>query len=156
VNVLHTTALEIAQRFIGETEVEGQADNPLILAMLQNVADWPEHDEVPWCSAFVYFVADLLGLPVPEKNGLMSRSWLTVGSAVPLEKAEAGLDVVVLSRGANPPGPEVLDAPGHVGFLACVQGSKVLLCGGNQGNAVSIAYYPQSRILGVRRLTNGP
>jgi len=150
--VKHVTALEIAQRFVGTVEVDGAEDNPLILAMLKHVAEWPEHDEVPWCSAFVHFVAMILDLPAPSQAGLMARSWLTVGQAVPLDKAEAGFDIVILARGDDPPGPEVLDAPGHVGFLACVQGSKVLLCGGNQSDSVNISYYPQSRILGIRRL----
>ncbi len=53
---MHVTAFDIAQVFIGETEVSGGMDNPLILAMLRTDNKWPEHDEVPWCSAFTNFI----------------------------------------------------------------------------------------------------
>jgi len=58
-----------------------------------------------------------------------------------------------LQRGTGKqPGPEVLDAPGHVGFYAGVEGSKVMLLGGNQGDSVSVSRYPKTQILGIRRL----
>jgi uncharacterized protein (TIGR02594 family) len=152
-NVLHVTALEVAQNLFGDVrEVEGVEDHPLILAALRMAATWPEHDEVPWCSAVPYMVAVALGLPKPERQGLMARSWLGVGSGVSLDDAEAANDLTVLSRGDDPPGPEVLDAPGHVGFFAGVQAGKVLVWGGNQNDAANLAYFPQSRILGIRRL----
>ena len=152
-NVLHVTALEVAQNLFGDVqEVEGPRDHPLILAALRMAAAWPEHDEVPWCSAVPYMVSTALGLPRPAALGLMARSWLGVGQGVSLEAAEPGFDLVVLSRGEDPPGPEVLDAPGHVGYFLGVQASKVLVWGGNQSDAFSLAYFPLSRILGIRRV----
>ncbi len=153
VNVLHITALEVAQNLFSDVrEVAGAEDHPLILAALRMAAAWPEHDEVPWCSAVPYMVTVALGLPRPERDGLMARSWLAVGTGIGLDDAEAANDLVVLSRGDDPPGPEVLDAPGHVGFYVGVQAAKVLVWGGNQRDAANLAYYPQSRILGIRRL----
>ena len=64
-----------------------------------------------------------------------------------------GFDVVILRRGGgDQPGPEVLDAPGHVGFFAGHEDPNVLLLGGNQGDSVSVAPFAAARILGVRRL----
>ncbi len=135
----------------GTTEVAGARDNPLILAMLQTDAKWPEHDEVPWCAAAMNFVCKLWNLP--RTRTLAARDWLKVGEPVRLADAEPGFDVVVLARGTGvQPGPEVFDAPGHVGFYAGLEGVNVLVLGGNQGNSISIEPYNVNRVLGVRRL----
>ena len=147
-----TTAYQIAERFVGMEEVPGHADNAAILAMLRLDAAWPRHDEVPWCSAFINYVCWLLRLP--RSKSLAARSWLGVGKAIELVDAMPGHDVVVLARGGgNQPGPEVLDAPGHVGFFSGLgDGGYVQILGGNQHNSVSVAPYPVERVLGVRRL----
>lgn len=145
------SAYEIAQRFVGIKEVPGSTANPQILAMLKLDVTWPGDDSVPWCSGFINYVAWLLRLP--RSKSLLARSWLTIGEVIELEIAEAGFDVVIFKRGgANQPGPHVIDAPGHVGFFAGIEGKNVLVLGGNQGDSVSIGSYPKSRLLGVRRL----
>ncbi len=152
---MNITAFDIAQRFVGIKEVPGSESNPIILAMLRLDDSWPETDEVPWCSGFVNWVAWLLRLP--RSKSLRARSWLQVGKPMgrfvdSAEPPEVGFDVVVLSRGTNAPGPEVLAAPGHVGLFAGFYKDKVLVLGGNQSDSVSIGYYPSERILGIRRL----
>jgi uncharacterized protein (TIGR02594 family) len=144
------TPYGIAQRFIGLKEVPGVASNPAILAMLRlDNVDIPS-DDVPWCSAFVNYIAWLLRLP--RSKSLAARSWLAVGTAVPLVEAQPGWDIVVLSRGDVPqPGPEVLSAPGHVGFYAGHDASVAVL-GGNQADSVSVMRFARDRVLGVRRL----
>jgi len=145
------TAYDLAQRFIGVKEVPGAASNPQVLAMLKLDQKWPKGDDVPWCSAFMNYVAWLLRLP--RSKSLRARSWLLVGRPVPPEDAEVGFDVVVLKRGgANQPGPDVIDAPGHVGLFAGWEGNAVLVLGGNQSDAVNVLRFPKSRVLGVRRL----
>lgn len=112
------------------------------------------YDSTPWCGAWLAFVTWLLDIPRPTLPA-RARSWLTVGRPVAVASAEVGWDVVVLARGGgDQPGPEVLDAPGHVGFFAgrSADAGSVLVLGGNQGDAVGIASYPASRVLGVRRL----
>ena len=146
-----TTAFDIAQRFIGIKEVGGSVDNPQIMAMLKLDNDWPEADEVPWCSAFANYICWLLRLP--RSKSLRARSWLTVGSGVPLSEAKVG-DIVVLKRGkGDQPGPEVIEAPGHVGFYAGVMGEFIEVLGGNQSDTVKVSRYPKSKLLGIRRLT---
>lgn len=155
-NYIHTTAYDIGARFIGTREVAGSLDNPMIMAMLKLTAEggwngWPEHDEVPWCSGFANLVCWLVRLP--RSKSLLARSWLAVGRPIALEEAWAANDVVVLKRGGgHQPGPDNLTAPGHVGFFSAVEGGEILVLGGNQGNAVSLARYPRERLLGVRRL----
>jgi uncharacterized protein (TIGR02594 family) len=145
------TAFKIAQRFVGLKELPGAMSEPLVLAMLRLDSKWVESDETAWCSAFANFVCHILELP--RSRSLAARSWLTVGTSVPLTDARVGFDVVVLQRGGGKqPGPEVLNAPGHVGFYAGQDATSVLLLAGNQGDAVSIAAFPKARILGIRRL----
>ena len=144
------TAFDIAQRFVGIKEVGGSVDNPQIMAMLNLDMSWPQNDEVPWCSAFANYVCWLLRLP--RSKDLRARSWLTVGKGIHLDQAEPG-DIVILKRGkGDQPGPEVIDAPGHVGFYAGRFGDYIEVLGGNQSDTVKVSRYPVSNLLGVREL----
>ena len=146
-----TTAFDIAERFTGIKEVGGSVDNPQIMAMLKLDNEWPSNDEVPWCSAFANYVCWLLRLP--RSKDLRARSWLGIGKGISLDEAKHG-DIIVLQRGkGEQPGPEVLDAPGHVGFYAGRFGDFIEVLGGNQSDTVKVSRYPKSRLLGVRRLT---
>ncbi len=141
---------DLAQRFSGIKEVGGSVENPQLMAMLKLDNDWPEHDEVPWCSAFANYICWLLRLP--RSKNLRARSWLTVGEGIHLDDASIG-DIVVLKRGTEPqPGPEVIKASGHVGFYAGRTGDLIEVLGGNQSDTVKISRYPVSKLLGVRRL----
>lgn len=144
-------AFDLAQRYAGIEEVGGSLDNPAILAMLKLDNDWPQGDEVPWCSAFANHICWLTRLP--RSKNLMARSWLTIGKGINLDDAEPG-DIIVLKRGTgDQPGPEVLKAPGHVGFYAGRFGEFIEVLGGNQSDTVKVSRYPTKRLLGVRRLT---
>lgn len=149
---IEISAFDLAMRFAGTKEVAGAASNPLVLAMLQLDQTWPADDEVPWCSAFMNWIAWILRLP--RSKSLRARSWLNIGSPIKLSDAQVGFDVVILKRGAgNQPGPEVINAPGHVAFYAGIQDlSTVLLLGGNQANGVTIAPFLMTDVIGVRRL----
>src|SRR5262245_31801656 len=140
---MNITPFELAQRFVGVKEISGTLDNPQILAMLWLDQRWPDHDEVPWCSAFVNYVCWLLRLP--RTKSLRARSWLEIGTPIPLHTARAGFDVVVLKRGDN---VEL----GHVGFFAGTETGVVFVLGGNQGDSVSVVQFPSSDVVGVRRL----
>lgn len=148
---MYITAFTLAQRFIGTDEIGGQVDNPQIMAMLKLDNKWPSEDEIPWCSAFANYIAWLIRLP--RSKSLRARSWLNVGKGISLDDAEPGYDIVILKRGTgDQPGPEVIKAPGHVGFYAGRSGDFIEVLGGNQGDTVKISRYPKSRLLGVRRL----
>lgn len=159
---MQVTAFDIAQRFIGVKELPGPMSNAHVLAMLRLDSTWVEGDDVPWCSAFANYVCWILRLP--RSKSLAARSWLKVGIPIQLESASPGFDVVILRRGGGieQPGPEVTDAPGHVGFFAGVESPsrsfgdpdnrRVLVLGGNQGDEISVSPFPVNRILGLRRL----
>lgn len=144
----------MAHRFIGVKEQkEPGRDHPLIqwaFSLCEGfTVDTP--DETAWCSAFAQIPSYLLSLPRSKKAN--ARSWLNVGARIKLEDATPGYDVVVLQRGVGPqPGPEVVNASGHVGFFAGWQGDHVLVLGGNQGDSVNISTFPRSRILAIQRL----
>jgi len=145
------TPFELAKRFEGMREVPGATTNYQILAMLKLDDEWPDDDAVPWCSAFVNYIAYLLGLN--RTRSLRARSWLNERIVTQFD-ARVGFDLVILKRGrGNQPGPEVIKAPGHVGFFAGHTDKYVRILGGNQNNSVNISYYKKSRILGIRKLT---
>ncbi len=142
------TAYDLAMRFVGLKEVEGATSNPAILTMLQLDASFPTDDAVPWCSAFMNFIAWLMRLP--RSKSLAARSWLQVGTPIQLEEAKPGWDVVIFNRGGSPD-PDV-PGLGHVAFFASLEGDKVRVIGGNQSDSVGMGRFPVSDVLGVRRL----
>lgn len=151
------TAFDLAQRFVGVKEAVGTGANPMILGMLQLDAGTAITDDAtPWCSGFANFIAWLLRLP--RSKSLAARSWLAVGRPVPLSEARCGFDVVIFKRGqGQQPGPDVLNAPGHVAFFGAIETDAngrvfVQVIGGNQGDAVTLARFPLDQVLGVRRL----
>lgn len=130
--------MSIANAEIGEREVDGAGSNPRILAYLATTTAGAQHDEVPWCSAFVNYC--IVNSGIRGTNSARARSWLEWG--VPCAKPVPGC-VVVLRRG-DPP-------KGHVGFYAGMRDlNTVLLLGGNQSNAVGIAGFAADRIVGMR------
>lgn len=148
---MHKTAFDQGARFINMREIEGERDNHFIVwaHSLCGLEDTP--DEVPWCSSWLNAICWLHRLP--RSKSARARSWLGVGKSLTLFDAKAGFDIVILSRGkGTQPGPEVINAPGHVGFYAGHDRDYVQVLGGNQGDQVSIRHYATSRVLGVRRL----
>lgn len=165
VPTLTITAFDLAQRFVGVEERRGLGlDHPLIVWWLElcGLDRKSLVDETPWCSAFVNGIA--WDLRLPRSKSARARSWLRVGTPVDLDDARPGFDVVILKRSIGggaldtQPGPDDHTAPGHVAFFAGLEGdaqaqaSHVLGLGGNQGDRVSIARFPVSAVLGVRRL----
>lgn len=152
---MFVTAFEVAQRFVGVKETAGATSTPAVLAMLRLDDASVPNDATPWCSAFINWIAWILRLP--RSKSLAARSWLQVGRPIDLHDARAAFDVVIFSRGSGPqPGPNVIAAPGHVAFYAGMQDDRtVLVLGGNQGDAVSVAGFPVTSVIGVRRLSEG-
>ena len=95
-------------------------------------------DETAWCSAFVNRILQLAG--VKGTNSAWARSWLDWGREPTDDEFGEGV-IVVLERGPS---------SGHVGFLEDWQEDRVQILGGNQGDAVSEAWFPMSRVLGYR------
>jgi len=150
---MEITPYQIAHNFIGVREIPGIVSNPLIVAMGHIDNKWITDDDVAWCSSFVNFVCFCLG--IQRTKSARARSWLKVGAPVLIKDATVGWDIVIIKRGqGQQPGPEVMNAPGHVGFYAGHTQDKITLLAGNQGNQVSLASFPIDSILGIRRLSD--
>lgn len=98
-----------------------------------------EGDETPWCAAFVCAMLERGGVQSTRKAN--AKSYRTWGHPV----VGAGLfgAVVVMDRAKGQPWQ------GHVGFCCGFTAQDVHVLGGNQGNSVSIAAFPQKRIVAV-------
>jgi uncharacterized protein (TIGR02594 family) len=133
---------DVAADYIGLAEVPGAKHNAKIIKMYADTGNaWVTDDETPWCAAFVGSVLAQCGIKGTGK--LNARSYLDWGQKIDLKDARRG-DVVILSRGAS-------KTQGHVAFFDSIDGNKVMLLGGNQGDKVSIAPFLVRNVLGVRR-----
>ena len=132
---------EIAFRemLAGIEEIAGGGHSLRVLDYHQTTSLKASDDETAWCAAFVgWCLRQALILGSQKAN---ARSYLLWGEEI--EKPRPGA-ITVLWRG-QPSGWQ-----GHVGFYVGELEHSVLLLGGNQGNRVSIAPYPKSRVLGHR------
>lgn len=137
--------LEVAGQYLGEREFPGAKHSPVVVGFFEDVGhSWVKDDETAWCAAFVGSILAQVGLPHTGK--LNARSYLDWGNDVAPRSVQPG-DVCVLWR-ISPSSWQ-----GHVAFVVRFEGDQVLLRGGNQGNRVSDAWYPVSRVLGYRRMT---
>jgi len=130
----------------GVKEISGAIHQDRILLYHASTSLAATEDEVPWCAAFANFCIELGGHV--GTDSARARSFLLWGVRISPPAYGA---IVVLSRGPDPPGPEVIDAPGHVGFLvASPTPDEILVLAGNQADQVCVRPFPRDRILGVR------
>lgn len=145
------SSFDIAARLTGRAEIPGAGSHPMIdWAFLE--AGLNLRDDEAWCGVFRGLCGLLAGESRPQRTA-RARSWLTWGHAVPLAEAARG-DTVILQRGDGPqPGPDVLAAAGHVGWVVALYPvtREIEVLGGNQGDKVSYQRFPMARVLGVRR-----
>lgn len=128
-----------ARRHLGVREWPGRRHNPAVLRFFKAAGfGGVRDDETPWCAAFVNAVLRDTGLPGSGK--LLARSFLAWG--VPLDDPRPGA-IAVLRRGRS-------TWQGHVGFVVDHDPTHLILLGGNQSNAVNLARYPRSKLLGLR------
>lgn len=137
--------IEVAKSYLGEHEISGPKNNPKIMELL----DWADgkqdsknlqginNDDIPWCASFVSGVLEKAG--VPSAKTAWARGYLNWGEKLP--KPLHGC-IVVFERGPK---------AGHVGFVVGqdVSGNPFVL-GGNQSDAVTVAKFQKSRVLGYR------
>jgi len=134
-----STAYEIASKQIGVSEIRGKEHNQKILEYHSMTSLKATSDEVAWCSAFVCWVWEKMG--IRSTNSAMAKSWLKWGQA--LGEPLLGC-VVVFDRGPK-------KWMGHVGFYAGETKDYIKVLGGNQGNRVSIMDYPKKDLIAYRR-----
>jgi uncharacterized protein (TIGR02594 family) len=130
--------MQIAVSELGTAELPGNASNPRIIEYLQSVQAFGG-DETAWCSAFANWVMGKAGFSGSGKAN--ARSWLDWG--VKLDRPCYGA-VTVLWR------DDPRSWKGHVAFYVADTSRGIKLLGGNQGDKVSVATYPNLRVLGYR------
>lgn len=125
---------------IGAREVVGSKHNPRVVDYwdIGKVALDVNDDETPWCAAFACAAIESAGYRSPRTG--RARGFEPGIRCLIADNALGA--IVVLSSDRGP-------ASGHVGFLEGVSKTSVRLLGGNQGNAVSIAEFPLSRVVHV-------
>lgn len=123
-----------ARKHIGLSEIPGPRHNTTILSWLTRLGAWWTDDETPWCGTFVAQCLEKSGREIP-KHWYRAKEYANYGTR--LDKPAYGC-IAVLSRQGG----------GHVGFVVgeVSKGGDLLILGGNQGNKVSIARFPRSRI----------
>lgn len=130
--------LAIARNYLGTREVPGAKHNNVIVGFFRRVTGQSLSDETAWCAAFVGSCLKEAGLVGTGK--LNARSYLTWGAK--LARPRLGC-IVVFKRGSS-------SWQGHVAFYLGETASHVEVLGGNQPDAVTIARYPKSALLGYR------
>jgi uncharacterized protein (TIGR02594 family) len=147
--------LEVArdEAKFGVLEQRGDAHNPRILGYHDCTHLDADTDEVPWCSSFVnfciYHAGKINPLVPKETKSAAARSWLRYGMNMVIPALGC---IVILQRGTGKqPGPDVLRAPGHVGFFIDQPTPReIVILGGNQSNQVCERTYEFKRVLGYR------
>lgn len=129
--------------YLGQKEIPGVKSNAWIQS-LWNRALWlwnqtgADDSKLPWCGAFVAFCFREAGVHDLPKAWYRAREWETWGEALPYPCFGC---LVVFNRVGG----------GHVGF--CVgqdPRGRLLVLGGNQGDAVSIAPFDKHRVTAYR------
>lgn len=114
-----------ALKWYGTKEVEGNMDNPVILAWAAElgVRQYTK-DSIAWCGLLIALIAKRANKLLPNAP-LWARDWLNWGNPVYTPKLG---DVLIFSRKNG----------GHVGLYVGEDVTHYHVLGGNQGDAVSI------------------
>lgn len=140
--------LEIAWREInsGVAEVPGPESHPRIIEYFR-VMGHPHitSDATAWCAAATGYCLHQAGVDLsalPKGLELRARSYLRLGT--PIDQPRVGA-IAVLSRDVSgDPGA------GHVGIIAGVTATHIMLASGNQANAFNVTAFPRGRVVGYR------
>jgi len=100
----------------------------------------PQGDETSWCSSACCFAMEQSH--VRSTRSKAAISWLTWGVGIQVPRLGC---VTVLHR-EDPRNPNAA----HVALWLATIGDRVVLLGGNQGNAVSIVPYAAARVMAFR------
>ena len=128
----------MAQLEVGVHEDPTQHSDSKIIEYFSTTTLQATDDSVPWCSAFLCYCFEKVG--IPSTKSARSRSWLAWG--VSIGKPIVGC-VVILQRGSDP-------NAGHVGLYLYETQTHLCLLGGNQGDAVSTKEFPKGLVVGYR------
>lgn len=134
-------AYEVAVGEIGVKEIVGGEHSKRVLEYHDTTDLDADNDETAWCASFVNWCLMKAGMKGTGKAH--ARSFLKIGKRVKNPKVG---DLVVTWRGSRD------SWMGHVGFFAGIEGKRVIILGGNQGNKVCYSHYPLVKVLEYRRV----
>lgn len=140
-----TRWLTEAQRLIGQKEVPGAANNPVIMnwgnrlgARVLGIAYGA--DSVPWCGLFAAWCVHQAGI-APPPIAIRAKAWATWGQALPLSARPPLGAIAVFERKGG----------GHVGFVSSINADGSLnILGGNQGDEVNVRRFTRDRLIALR------
>lgn len=128
--------LQHARLFLGSKEIVGPKHNDVVVGFWRVIGLKFTDDETPWCAGYVGAMLQHSGYPYLKSA--WARDYLKYG--VKLDAPAYGC-IVVFERGSG----------GHVGFVVGKTANGMLMVlGGNQSNAVTIAAFDPKRVLGYR------
>lgn len=126
-----------AERHKGLTEIKGTEHAQEILQFWKDIKRGGiKTDEIAWCAAFCGACLERVGIESTRFES--AGSYLTWG--VPLDEPIYGCIVIFSRKGG-----------GHVGFVVGVdEQNRLMVLGGNQGDAVTVAPFDRYRVIGYR------
>jgi uncharacterized protein (TIGR02594 family) len=132
--------MAFARAKLGIREVPGPGNSPAIMRWAKGLGSKVlgiayGADSVPWCGLFVAQVVTEAGFKPPPIS-VRAKAWATWG--IPVLPCEGA--VLVFER----------EGGGHVGFYAAENATAYQVLGGNQGDAVSLAWIAKSRCIASR------
>lgn len=131
-----TKWIDEAVKHIGLKEKTGYNDHPLLLDWWLRLGTKYLYKQA-WCGLFVAICLKKAGYPLP-KHWYRALDWLNWG--VEIASPCYGCIVVFSRKGG-----------GHVGFVVGRdENYRLMVLGGNQGDAVSIAPFESKRVAGYR------
>lgn len=127
-------------KIYGVAEVDGDGDNPTILAWAKETRlnAVYKHDSTAWCGLEMAVIAKRAGKPVPT-NPLWALNWAKFGVKV-TDGAKLG-DVLVFKRKGG----------GHVALYVGEDDICYHCAGGNQSNKSNIVRKDKARLYAIRR-----
>lgn len=126
-----------ARKYIGLAEIPGPKHNSTIIRWLERLKAWWRDDETPWCGLFVATCLQSAGVDLPQ-YWMRAKAWADWGA--PLVNPIPGCLVIFERQGG-----------GHVGFVVGrTADGRLMVLGGNQGNAVSITAFDRARVIAYR------
>jgi uncharacterized protein (TIGR02594 family) len=124
-----------ARKHVGLRELPGAPTAPTIQRWLSSLGAWWRDDETPWCGVAVAAWMQAAGVAPLPRHWMRARAWAEWGTR--LDRPMHGCVVVFERQGG-----------GHVGLVVGqdAQG-RLLVLGGNQGDAVNVRAFPRERVL---------
>lgn len=129
--------IAIARGYIGTREIPGAANNPTIVGWWKAIGSpWFKDDETPWCAGFVGGMLEQAGIKSTRNAAARSYELWGVG----LDGPRFGCVVTFARLGG-----------GHVGFCVGIDKlGRLMILGGNQGDAVNIKPFDRYRVTSYR------